>query len=183
MAPKKNMLTLKEKMEVVNVLDKEKLSVRALAKRFNIGKTQAAELAKKKEDIRSKWQSGVNVNQKKSLLKPEGLNIDKMCYQWFVKARSQNIPITGPLVKTKAKEIAEQLGYTSFNASDGWLQKWRKRNNISFKCISGEAADVNEEDVAQFKDKLPSMLLGYKPEDVYNADESGLSSVHCRIKH
>jgi hypothetical protein len=151
--------------------------------RFNIGKTQAAELAKKKEDIRSKWQSGVNVNQKKSLLKPEGLNIDKMCYQWFVKARSQNIPITGPLVKTKAKEIAEQLGYTSFNASDGWLQKWRKRNNISFKCISGEAADVNEEDVAQFKDKLPSMLLGYKPEDVYNADESGLSSVHCRIKH
>jgi hypothetical protein len=74
-----------------------------------------------------------------------------MCYQWFVKARSQNIPITGPLVKTKAKEIAEQLGHTSFNASDGWLQKWRKRNNISFKCISGEAADVNEEDVAQFK--------------------------------
>jgi hypothetical protein len=67
------------------------------------------------------------------------------------------------------------LGHTSFNASDGWLQKWRKRNNISFKCISGEAADVNEEDVAQFKDKLPSIpfyvaLL----QDVYNANESGL---------
>jgi IS30 family transposase len=36
MAPKKNMLTLKEKMEVVNVLDKEKLSVRALAKRLHM---------------------------------------------------------------------------------------------------------------------------------------------------
>lgn len=54
------------------------------------------------------------------------------------------------------------------------MQKWRKRHNISFKCISGEAADVNQEDVNQFMEKLPSMLLGYQPEDIYNADESGL---------
>ncbi|CAH2000807.1 unnamed protein product [Acanthoscelides obtectus] len=40
-------------MEVVNVLDRESVSVRHLAKRFNIGKTQAAEIAKNKEDIRS----------------------------------------------------------------------------------------------------------------------------------
>ncbi|CAH1966862.1 unnamed protein product [Acanthoscelides obtectus] len=40
-------------MEVVNVLDRESVSVRNLAKRFNIGKTQAAEIAKNKEDIRS----------------------------------------------------------------------------------------------------------------------------------
>lgn len=36
MAPKKNMLTLKEKMEVVNVLERDKLSVRDLAKRLVI---------------------------------------------------------------------------------------------------------------------------------------------------
>ncbi|CAH2008170.1 unnamed protein product [Acanthoscelides obtectus] len=41
-------------MEVVNVLDRESVSVRHLAKRFNIGKTQAAEIAKNKEDIRKK---------------------------------------------------------------------------------------------------------------------------------
>ncbi|CAH2010592.1 unnamed protein product [Acanthoscelides obtectus] len=59
------------KMEVVNVLDRESVSVRHLAKRFNIGKTQAAEIAKNKEDIRSKWQSGTNINQKKDFLKKE----------------------------------------------------------------------------------------------------------------
>lgn len=174
MAPKKRMLTLKEKMEVVNLLDRERVSVRDLAKRFNIGKTQAAEITKNKEDIRSKWQSGININQKKVFLKKEGFNIDKRCFEWFVKARSQNIPISGPLVKVKAKEIATNLGYNNFGASDGWLQKWCKRHNISFKCISGEAAAVNQVDVEQFLEKLPSMLLGYKPEDVYNADESGL---------
>lgn len=195
MAPKKHMLTLKEKMEVVNVLDRERLSVRGLAKRlvmefnlsqtntiryisccyrFNIGKTQAAEITKKKDDIRSKWQSGINVNQKKSFLKTEGLNTDKLCFEWFAKARTQNIPISGQLVKAKAKEVADQLGYDNFHASDGWLQKWRKRHNIDFRSISGEAADVNREDVDQFMEKLPCMLLGYQPEDIYNADESGL---------
>ncbi|XP_050298576.1 tigger transposable element-derived protein 6-like [Anthonomus grandis grandis] len=176
MAPKKRMLSLKEKMEVVNVLDRESVSVRHYAKRFNIGKTQATEIAKNKENIRSKWQSGTNINQKKDFLKKEGFAINKTCFEWFVKARSQNIPISGPLVKIKAKEIAITSGYNNFSASDadGWLQKWRKRHSVSFKCISGKAAAVNQVDVSQYLEKLPSMLLGYKPEDVYNADESGL---------
>ncbi|XP_050308745.1 tigger transposable element-derived protein 6-like [Anthonomus grandis grandis] len=176
------MLSLKEKMEVVNVLDRESVSVRHLAKRFNIGKTQAAEIAKNKEVIRSKLQSGTNINQKKDFLKKEGFAIDKTCFDWFVKARSQSIPISGPLVKMKAKEIAITLGYNNFSASDGWLQKWRKRHSVSFKCISCEAAAVNQVDVSQFLEKLLSMLLGYKPEDVYNADENGLFFAHCPTK-
>ncbi|XP_050310349.1 tigger transposable element-derived protein 6-like [Anthonomus grandis grandis] len=176
------MLSLKEKMEVVDVLDRESVSVRHLAKRFNIGKTQAAEIGKNKEDIRSKWQSGTNINQKKDFLKKEGFAIDKTCFEWFVKARSQNIPISGLLVKMKAKEIAITLGYNNFSASDGWLQKWRKRHSMSFKCISGEAAAVNQVNVSQFLEKLPSMLLGYKSEDLYNADESGLFFAHSPTK-
>ena len=174
MPPKKRMLTLKEKMEIVNVIDKEKLSTRAIASRFHIGKTQATLIAKNKEDIRRLWQSGVNEQQKRSFCKTEGLNIDKACFEWFVSARNRRIPISGGLVKEKAKEIAQKFGYQKFSASDGWLQKWRKRNNVSFKCISGEAADVNQETVDAFIEKLPSLLLGYQCEDVYNADESGL---------
>ncbi|XP_017475007.1 PREDICTED: tigger transposable element-derived protein 6-like [Rhagoletis zephyria] len=97
-----------------------------------------------------------------------------MCFDWFAKARSQKIPISGPILKAKAMEIAGKLGVPNFNASDGWLNKWRLRNNVSFKCISGEAADVNQDDVEQFRTKLPTLLNGYKPEDIYNADESGL---------
>ncbi|XP_036320191.1 tigger transposable element-derived protein 4-like [Rhagoletis pomonella] len=174
MAPKKKLLSIKEKMEIINVFEKEKLSVRGIAKRFNIGKTQAAEINKNKEKIRSKWESGSNVHQKRSFLKEGGSDIDRMCFDWFAKARSQKIPISGPILKAKAMEIAGKLGVPNFNASDGWLNKWRLRNNVSFKCISGEGADVNQDDVEQFRTKLPTLLNGYKPEDIYNADESGL---------
>ncbi|XP_054737831.1 tigger transposable element-derived protein 6-like [Anastrepha obliqua] len=97
-----------------------------------------------------------------------------MCFNWFAKARSQNIPISGPILKAKAMEIAGKLGVPNFNASDGWLNKRRIRNNVAFKCVSGEAADVNQDGVEQFRTKLPSLLTGYKPQDIYNADESGL---------
>ncbi|XP_054734021.1 tigger transposable element-derived protein 4-like [Anastrepha obliqua] len=181
MAPKKKVLFIKEKMEIINVFEKDKLSVRGIAKRFNIGKTQAAEINKNKEKIRSKWESGVNVHQKRSFLKEGGSEIDKMCFNWFAKARSQNIPISGPILKAKAMEIAGKLGVPNFNASDGWLNKRRIRNNVAFKCVSGEAADVNQDGVEQFRTKLPSLLTGYKPQDIYNADESGLS-VHYQRK-
>lgn len=74
----------------------------------------------------------------------------------------------------KAKEIAEKIGYHGFSASNGWLQKWRKRHNIAFKNISGEAADVSYADVTQFRTTLSSILAQYRAEDIYNADESGL---------
>lgn len=129
---------------------------------------------RQKENIRRQWQSGCNLDQKTTKLKNEAAQIDRICYEWFARARSQHIPISGPLVKAKAKEVANDLRYDKFSASDGWLQKWRRRHNISFKCISGESADVSQESVDQFLQKLPTMLLGYKPEDIYNADESGL---------
>lgn len=174
MAPRKKLLSLGEKMEVINTSEKEHLSVRKLAEKFSIGKTQAAEIIKNKNNIRLQWQSGSNNNKKRDFLRADGLKIDKVCFDWFSRSRSQNIPISGSLVKAKAQEIAEKSNVANFRASNGWLEKWRKRHAISFKCISGESADVSQEDVNQFKIKLPSLLLGYRPEDVYNADETGL---------
>lgn len=91
-----------------------------------------------------------------------------------MKARNKGSPISGTLVRSKAKEIAEKLGYNRFNASIGWLQKFRIRHNISFKAISGEAANVNLSDVKNFIEKVPLLIKDYQPKDIYNADETGL---------
>ena len=168
------MLTLKDKIQILEWYDKYKSSVRNLATKFQIGKTQAANIIKNKAEILKKWESSGNTGEKKSFLKTDGLKIDTLAYDWFTKARNKNIPLSGPLVKSKAKEIAESLGITSFKASEGWLHKFRIRHNIAFKCISGESASVSEETVLEFSNKLPSLIRGYSPENIYNADETGL---------
>lgn len=174
MSQKKRLLSIQEKVDIIRAYEKEKVSVRALADRFKIGKTQAAGIIRDKQLLLQKWHSNINVNQKRSFFKPQGAAIDKMCYEWFVKARTKNIPLSGPLIRSKAKEIADQLNYPDFNASSGWLERFKQRHNISFKSVSGEGASVNVDDVNSFLSKLPDIIRGYEAKNIYNADETGL---------
>ena len=87
--------------------------------------------------------------------------------------RSKNIPVTGPMLQKKAKRANEELGDATFKTSNGWLDRFKKRYNITSKVISGEAGGVSEETAASWKERLPSILSGYSPENVLNMDETG----------
>lgn len=95
MDKKRSILTLKQKIEVIELYNKEKLTVRNLSKRFAIGKTQASEIIKKREDLMKKWYSNANLNEKRSFFSAEGSTIDQLCYEWFVAARNKGIPLSG----------------------------------------------------------------------------------------
>ncbi|XP_016929684.3 tigger transposable element-derived protein 3 [Drosophila suzukii] len=141
----RQLLSLEEKMEVIRTHEQNKLTVRDLAKRFNIGKTQAAEILKHREAIRIGLATGeLKMNQmRRNPLSQKGTHIDEICFEWFSRARSENIPISGEMVREKAKQIADEAGYTDFTASSGWLQKWRKRNNIAYNA-TGDSLDLQE---------------------------------------
>ncbi|EDX15506.1 GD15259 [Drosophila simulans] len=96
-------LTLEEKMEVIQSQEQNKLSVRDLAKRFNIGKTQAADILKHKQSIKEGLLSGeLKLNQmRRNPLTQRGAQIDEMCFDWFSRVRTENIPISGEMVRKR----------------------------------------------------------------------------------
>jgi hypothetical protein len=55
-----------------------------------------------------------------------------------------------------------------------WLDSWRSKFSIGFFKICGESADVDQSVVDDFRSKLGTLVANYKPEDVFNADETGL---------
>lgn len=71
-------------------------------------------------------------------------------------------------------KLAEKMNINDFKASNGWLEKFKKRHDIVWKQVSGEANDVNQETVVEWKQKISRLIAGYKAKDVYNADETGL---------
>ena len=53
--------------------------------------------------------------------------VDKAVFKWFSLQRSQNVLIDGPILKEKALQFAKSFNFPTFKASDGWLDKWKKR--------------------------------------------------------
>ena len=64
-------------------------------------------------------------------------DIDKACYQWLIRARHKNLPVNGIILKDKALYFGKDLGLEEFKAPEGWLDRRKKRYNVSLKVISG----------------------------------------------
>jgi hypothetical protein len=82
--------------------------------------------------------------------------------------------VTGAIIKRRAIQFAEALNIIEFNASEGWLSNFKKRNHIKEYKRQGEAASAPLEEIPKFQAKLQEVIKEYRPEDVYNADETGL---------
>ena len=88
--------------------------------------------------------------------------------------QKQNIPISGPMLQTKALIIVKHFEIENFKASNGWLEKFKLRHGIEFKHLCGESAEVNCEIAYIFKRKLPKICEEYSSNNIFNCDETGL---------
>ena len=93
---------------------------------------------------------------------------------WSECRRRRGLPVTGPLLQLQARRYAERLHITDLKASDGWLNRFKERHNISLRSIQSESNDVDPKTVKDWKAKLSVICQGYELEDIFNADETGL---------
>ena len=167
-------LTLKKKIELIKSSSGK--SQRHLAKQFGIGKTQAANILKRKAEFLDAYERANSADRKR--LKPSNFNsdlqdVDTKVYRWFTQMRAQSIPVSGPMIQSKGLEIAKDLGIT-FQASSGWLARFKARHLITGCKLSGESGSVPQGAVDEWRERLPTLLQGYSPNNIYNMDETGV---------
>jgi hypothetical protein len=129
----------------------------------------------RKDQIREQVQKSGNACKKRKNYKQSTFaELETVLFSWYQQARASNIPIDGTILKEKAKIIAAKLNIDCFNASSGWLSRFKHRHGLVFKKLAGESAEVSVTSVDAWLESLPSLLEGYEPRDVFNADETGL---------
>lgn len=167
-------LDLNTRVKVIHASERDKLSAKQIMKMFNIGKTQVYDILKKKTEILKLWENCANGKIKRERRKTANEDINEIMWNWFVSVRAKNHRVSGPMIQEYAKKVAQKLGTTEFIASNGWLDSFRKRHQIVFNELCGESSDVNSEITEEWIAKLPSIIEGYKHENIVNGDETGL---------
>lgn len=170
-------LTIKRKLEIIDLVDQAPPGKKKkdIANEAGIPASTLSTLLKNRDSLRAGHATGSN--KKKRARDPVRPDVDAALFQWFSAARAQSVPISGEILKAKAEELATELDpdHVEWTCSNGWLCRWKVRHNISYKAVSGENAVVSKEVCEDWKKSTLSPLLQrYHPNDVFNADETGL---------
>ena len=122
-------------------------------------------IAKKKGEKSLKHKNSVRCRKK--LKKSDNKNLDEAVFTWFKNVRSNKIPVNGSITREKALGLAKSLELTDIQASDGWLDKWKQRHNVTFKAVSREENAVTSETTASLSETyLPTILSKYELKNI-----------------
>ncbi|CAF4944274.1 unnamed protein product [Pieris macdunnoughi] len=157
----------KRKYKTLSVSEKVKL-----LSHYDCGKSRDELIINNKEKIRSQCIDGKG--KLKRIRAAEYPEVEKCLCTWIKQVRNNNIPISTPMIKEKAQEFASKLHIDNFSGSNGWLEGFKKRNNIAFKNVCGESNSVENNECNEWIKNLLALLHDYSPDDVFNADEAGL---------
>uniref|UniRef100_A0AC35THZ0 HTH CENPB-type domain-containing protein n=1 Tax=Rhabditophanes sp. KR3021 TaxID=114890 RepID=A0AC35THZ0_9BILA len=163
MAPiKRRALTNEERISVLAEREANPSlnSIRSLATKYNVSKGQIVNVIKRREEIKEASSKNLDPKRKRMTLTKTTTyeEVNSLTLQFISAAKGNDIHISGTLIKEKALDYAKRLGYNNFKASDGWLDSFKKRNNIKTKRISGEASNVDKKIVPEFKESLFALL-------------------------
>ena len=102
--------------------------------------------------------------------------MEKALFLWFTSARAKNLPISKDVLRNKAKQFGRDLGVdeSSFHYSQGWIQRFKTRYNISSQKLSCESAGVDPATVLDGTEKAREVIKNFARHNVFNMDETGL---------
>ena len=142
---KRNKLNYKEKQEIIKTFEKSGLSTYEFANKTNINPKTLQNWIRNKDKI-------ISINGKqKNLIKigcgthtkiPHCIELEIL--DWFTNIRSMGFPISDELLKTKCMNtVKDHKLNINCNFSNGWLEKFKKRNNICTRKGSSKKIRVD----------------------------------------
>ncbi|KAL9701457.1 hypothetical protein quinque_004898 [Culex quinquefasciatus] len=137
---KLTVLTVHERMKIIEK-HAAGWKIGAISETYGVPQSTVSTVVKNKE----KW---IAMQDKGNLRKPRAVSnerLEKAMKLFVQQARENNLPLSGIMIREKAKDFACQLGIT----------------------------DVDTNMCDDFKQKTqPDLVRGYDPKDIYNADET-----------
>jgi Tc5 transposase DNA-binding domain len=137
---------------------------------------------------REKWEKTNSEGDRtsKRARQTEHPQITEMMDLWVSKAMGDGILLTGEFLRQKWTKFADLVGIPQderLNLSNGWLARYKGRNGLKELKRHGEAASADSETVERERERIQELIkkCGYKLQDIFNMDETGLFYAYAPI--
>ena len=168
----KNYLTNREKNEVLDDLEKN-IPHEEIMQKFGLkNRSNIYRIIKSKDAIRASLNNHNCLN--KIIVKHKNEHIDKALVNFISNCNTQGVPVTDTSLIVKAIEISNQAGNLTFKASNGYMEKFKKRQFVTCVKCHGEAASVPPQVIVKWHESLRQIIKNVDPENIWNADEFAL---------
>lgn len=175
MSGKRSDLSVGEKRDILKRYDVlPKCSQRKAASILGVSQPLLCKMLKNRNNIENQEELNLPTTRKRKRA-GKCVQVEEMLLRWFVQARTSCLPVTNAILFDKALSIASQLGIQDFSPTDGWLTRWKSRNNIAFYKTTIEKRNLVTSCNKNWMDNfLQDILPRYDTNDVYNMAETGL---------
>lgn len=180
MPPKRVGISVKSKLDAIEKVKKGATQI-SVANELGVGASTVRGWLKEEPKLRKFVE---NIDQDEGLSRKRARlanddELDKALVLWFKEQRALGAPLSGPIIKEKARILAKKLKPNEeleFGASDGWFWRWQKRHGIGESVIYGEKRSADQEAASSYPAELKKKLdeLNIQDEQIYNADEAAL---------
>jgi len=169
-------ITIREKIQLLNAIKSYGQNVPQwhIAKQLEISRTTLSNLLKNEEQLRKKFENNPN-NPRKRYRHGKNPLVEEAMKRWYTVVEDRGVPMNGHILGEKAQHFAKELGCDDFKVTDGWLSRWKTRNNI--KLNKSKEERENEDFMKAYKwktMKLSLLLDSFSLENIYSAVETGL---------
>lgn len=132
-----------------------------VVEKFALSRKTVRTIMKNRDAILKQQDSGLTAKQ----IRLRGASypkVEEAVLLWLQDALAMNIPLNSVLLRKLAEQLAFLLDCADFKCSEGWLDRFKARNGMLFKCISGEGGSVDADCVSTwscFMVTAPTMCL------------------------
>ena len=174
MSSKRKAVSLETKVAIIHASEKGQKQV-DICKDYSLSKSTVATIVSNKSKILKVFEENKVKPERKKIRGSNFNQVEEALHTWYRQMRAKNLPVSGPTLIEKATKFANELNVEDFKASQGWLDNFKKRNNISSKVMAGECESVSTNVTEGWKSNvLPKLIEKWDPKDIYNCDETGL---------
>ncbi|GFY61309.1 tigger transposable element-derived protein 1 [Trichonephila inaurata madagascariensis] len=190
MGPKKHgvsrtVLTINTKREMIAKVESGQ-KMADVVRQYGLNKSTVCTILAKK-DITKKTQAAEGVTKITSAKQRSAIHdkIERLLLVWINEREMKRDVTSMSIVQEKAIEIFEKLkeqtpGSSSeeleFKATTGWFTKFKRKSGIKHVLMHGESASADKEAAEEYCLKFQEFIEteGYRPQQIFNCDETGL---------